>query len=226
MAEISKITLPSGNTYDIKDAYARQLIAGGLSFIVAWNGTAAPVVADIPAGVTVTYNGTDYTGTLAAADAEVGSFYLVKSSSQGDDLNKYSEYAVVGRGDDRSWEKMGDTSLDLSSLGDLAYYDSVSLSKGSGQNVLGSDATFTTSVTPTTANIPNVTSAGAASTWAFGLGSGSDAETLIISGANGSAPTLGTAISAVTGISSATTVPSDKDEVKVAVYGDLSVSVS
>lgn len=29
MADISKITLPSGNTYDIKDAVARQAIAGG-----------------------------------------------------------------------------------------------------------------------------------------------------------------------------------------------------
>lgn len=35
MADISKITLPSGNTYDIKDAVARQMISGGVSFIVA-----------------------------------------------------------------------------------------------------------------------------------------------------------------------------------------------
>lgn len=35
MAEISKITLPSGNTYDLKDAVARQMISGGVSFIVA-----------------------------------------------------------------------------------------------------------------------------------------------------------------------------------------------
>lgn len=35
MADISKITLPSGNTYDIKDAVARELIAGGISFSVA-----------------------------------------------------------------------------------------------------------------------------------------------------------------------------------------------
>lgn len=39
MADISKIKMPSGNTYDIKDAVARQAIAGGVSFIVAWNGT-------------------------------------------------------------------------------------------------------------------------------------------------------------------------------------------
>ena len=82
MADISKITLPSGNTYDIKDAYARQLLAGGLKFVVCWDGTAAPVVANIPAGVIVTYNGTDYTGTKAASTAEPLTFYLVKSSTQ------------------------------------------------------------------------------------------------------------------------------------------------
>ena len=35
MADISKITLPSGHTYEIKDAVARQMISGGVSF--NWN---------------------------------------------------------------------------------------------------------------------------------------------------------------------------------------------
>ena len=69
MAEISKITLPSGNTYDIKDATAREMISGGVSFVIAWNG-GSPTVANIPAGVKVVYNGTTYTGTLDADDAE------------------------------------------------------------------------------------------------------------------------------------------------------------
>lgn len=312
MAEISKITLPSGNTYDLKDAYARELIAGGVSFIVAWNGTSAPVAANIPAGVVVNYEGTSYTGTLAAADAQVGAFYLVKSSTQTEILDIYDEYAVITVGTTKSWEKLGDTQIDISNLGALAYKDTVTLSKGSGDNVLGeattftagssavtftggttdtvlgSNATFTTTVTPNTTNIkatasgtavgangtaaaitgfgahttdkalgsdatftttvtpsvkwitidrstnaavgasgsdtfvksypgttsklatttvpnvtgntdvsiPNVTSAGSASTWSFAMGTGNDAETLIISGANGAAPTLGTNLSA------------------------------
>jgi hypothetical protein len=114
----------------------------------------------------------------------------------------------------------------------LAWKDTVTLSKGSGDGVLGSDATFTTTVTPTTTNIkatasgtavgadgtetfvksypgatsklatttvPNVTSAGSASTWSFAMGTGTDSETLIISGANGAAPTLGTAKTVATG---------------------------
>lgn len=256
MAEISKITLPSGNSYDLKDAVARQAIAGGMSKIIAWNGTSTPVVANIPEGVVVTYNGTNYTGTLAAADADVTGFYFVYSGTQEDSHDIYDEYTVVGSGANKSWEKIGDTQLDLSDLGALAYKDNVTLSKGSGDNVLGeattftaaassvsfsggttdkvlgSDATFTTTVTPTTTNIkatasgaavgadgtdtfvksypgatsklatttvPNVTSAGSASTWSFAMGTGADAETLIISGGNGTAPTLGTAKTVATG---------------------------
>ena len=32
MADISKIKLPSGNEYNLKDEVARQAIAGGISF--------------------------------------------------------------------------------------------------------------------------------------------------------------------------------------------------
>ena len=50
-----------------------------------------------------------------------------------------------------------------------------------------------------TTSVPNVTSAGSASTWNFEMGTGENAETLIISGVNSVAPTLGTAITAATG---------------------------
>lgn len=227
MAEISKITLPSGNTYDIKDATARELIAGGLSFNVVWDGTSAPVVANIPAGVVVTYNGTDYTGTMAVSSAEAGTFYLVKS---GTSPNAYDEYVVAGPSGGRFWEKLGGKDIDLSNLGALAYKDNVTLSKGSGDNVLGEATSFTAAasavsfaahttdnfvksvsavtgkkmVTTTVPNvtgntdvsIPNVTNAGSASTWNFAMGTGTAAETLIISGGNSTAPTLGTALSA------------------------------
>jgi len=35
MPEISRVQLPSGGIYDIKDATARQMISGGVSFIIA-----------------------------------------------------------------------------------------------------------------------------------------------------------------------------------------------
>lgn len=255
MPDISKLKLPSGNTYDIKDAVARQAIAGGVSYIIAWDGASTPVVADIPAGVVVTYNGTDYTGTLDADDSQAGAFFLVKNSA--DESNDiYDEYVAVGTTGSKTWERLGSSSINLSDLGALAYKDTVTLSKGSGDvvlgeattftnsssavtfsggttdKVLGSDATFTTTVTPTTTRIkatasggtvgadgtdtfvksypgatsklatttvPNVTSAGTASTWSFAMGTGADAETLIISGANSTAPTLGTAKTVATG---------------------------
>ena len=264
MADISKITLPSGNTYNIKDAVAREAIAGGVSFIIAWSGNTTPVPANIPAGVVVTYNGTNYTGTLSADSSQAGAFYLVKSSTQAATLDVYDEYVAIGTTGNKSWERLGDTQISLSDLGALAYKDnatgtatasssSVTFSGGTTDTVLGSDATFTTTVTPSTTNIkatasgtavgangtaaaitgfgthstetfvksvtadttkklvtttvpnvtgntnvtiPNVTSVGAASTWAFAMGSGDDAETLIISGTNSTAPTLGTALSA------------------------------
>lgn len=284
---ISKITLPSGNTYELKDAVARQMIAGGISFVVCWDGESAPDVTKIPAGVKVVYNETEYVGTMAASTAAAMTFYLIKSATQESENDYYDEYVVIkfGAGTESdpfvySWEKLGDTRIDLSDLGDLAYLDNVTLSKGEGANVLGAnttisasssavsfeahttksvlgaDATFSTSVTPATTNIkatasgaaistsgdtfvksypgassklattsikgvagtekadkisdkvskklattsvPNVTSVGAAATWNFAMGTDANAETLIISGGNGSAPTLGSAITAATG---------------------------
>lgn len=50
-----------------------------------------------------------------------------------------------------------------------------------------------------TTTVPNVTSVGAASTWSFSMGTGDHTNALIISGGNGSAPTLGTAKTVATG---------------------------
>ena len=113
MADISKITLPSGNTYDIKDAVAREMISGGVSFIVAWDGTGTPDATAIPKGVVAG----GVTGTLEAADAQSGAFYLVKSSTtpSSQTLDVYDEYVVVGS-NTKTWEKIGDTRLNLSDV--------------------------------------------------------------------------------------------------------------
>lgn len=181
---ISKVKLPSGNTYYIKDEEAREILAAGMSFVIAWDGASTPVPANIPAGVVVNYEGTNYTGTLAASSGTPNTFYLIKERN-----NVYSEYVRVRTGEEGSytysWERLGDTSLDLSDLGELAYKDEVKIIKGSGASVLGasttftapasavtfsggttdkvlgSDATFTTTVTPTTTNI-KATASGAA----------------------------------------------------------------
>ena len=142
---IDRITLPSGNTYYIADREIRdvvdtlsQAIAGGVSFVIAWDGTSAPVVANIPAGVVVTYEGTNYTGTLSTSSAQAGAFYLVKSATQaGGALDKYDEYVPVGAEGSKTWEKVGDTQLDLTNV-----VTGVSLTKQT-DTVIGTDATFT-----------------------------------------------------------------------------------
>lgn len=295
MNYISKIQLPSGNTYYVKDEFARQVLAGGITYIIAWDGTVEPDISAIPAGITVVYNGVQYTGTLDANNAIVGGFYLVKSS-QGN-TGYYSNYVPVGQTGLKTWGKLGDIVLDLSNLGSLAYLDSVVIDKGVGKNVLGENTEFTNSpsevtfngtihepvlgadtqfnvtqpevtmtqntmyvkaeadntevgadgtasvirqynpttdtfvksvsaennkhlvtreivasdgveevskVTPTTSklvttSVPNVTNPGRPSTFTFSLGSDVDAKTLIISGDNSVAPTLGLPIVAATG---------------------------
>lgn len=243
MPDIKKITLPSGNTYDIVDAGARELISA-LSGSTAFLGLTTTALTDGATTNPITVNGSSVTATT-------GNIVVYESA----------EFIWDGA----KWVEFGD----LSSLGDLAYKDtaSVSFSGGTTDKCLGSDATFTTSVTPTTTNIkatasgtvvgasstdkclgsdatfttsvtpttsklvttsvPNVTAAGSASTWSFTMGTGTDSETLIISGANSTAPTLGTAITAATGslaangggasvatgITSATTTTNSKDEV-------------
>lgn len=167
MADISKIKLPSGNEYNIKDEQARtdigilntavashsteiselqQMIAGGVSFNIVWTAadyasTSAPTAAKkstIPSGVIVYYNNgaNSTTGTLAASDETIGKFYLIYSKTQAGTLDVFDEYVTVGE-TTKSWEKIGDTLIDLSGV-----VTNVTLDKQT-DTVIGSGATFT-----------------------------------------------------------------------------------
>ena len=115
MPDISKITLPSGNTYDIKDATARQLISGGISFNVVWSAadyasSTAPTsgkLSSIPKGVVVQYNsgavGATGTGTLAPSSDTIAKFYLVYSKVNESDLDRYDEYVTIEGTEDQYW---------------------------------------------------------------------------------------------------------------------------
>ena len=119
MAEISKITLPSGTTYDIKDATARQMASAGVSFTLCTSAS------NTPKDVTWDNSGTTVTGTLAASASTTGVFYLVPASTSGA-KDVYAEYVTIVNGSTYSWEKIGTTDIDLANLGDLAYKDSAS----------------------------------------------------------------------------------------------------
>ena len=90
--------------------YGQSSPIGGSSYIVSWDGESAPVIADIPAGVVVTYNGTSYTGTLAASTATKGPIYLVADSA---DPDKKTMYITAVSGGNYVWTKIGSTEVDL-----------------------------------------------------------------------------------------------------------------
>lgn len=130
MADISRITLPNGVTYDIKDSVARSAIAQGISFHIATDA------ATTPAGVTWDNDGTIITGTLVAS-ADTTGFYLVPAkNASGKDI--YSEYVAVDNGG-YFWERLGDTDFSIEELIDLIDVE-LTLTKDS---VLGADTTFT-----------------------------------------------------------------------------------
>ena len=120
---IKKIKLPSGNEYFLADREAReeietlaQTVAGGVSFEICWNGTSVPDPSKIPAGVVVIDQGITYTGTLSANSAQPGVFYLVHSSTQPSGMDVYDEYVPVGSSGNKTWEKIGDTQVDISNV--------------------------------------------------------------------------------------------------------------
>lgn len=119
MADISKITLPSGSTYDIKDAAARAAIAA----LQNTENVLSTDAASTPYGVQWKDGSTTITGTLVASAETTKKIYLVPNN--GDESgNSYDEYLTVKIGNDYSWEKIGSTKVDLSGLGDLAYKNS------------------------------------------------------------------------------------------------------
>lgn len=100
MAEISRITLPSGTTYDLKDATARAAIAGGTSFL----GVTTTELTDGSEATTIVVGGNNVTAVNGGM-AIYGTKEFVYSTS------------------DNKWHEFGDTT----DLGALAYKDSVSV---------------------------------------------------------------------------------------------------
>ena len=102
MAEISKITLPSGTTYDLKDATARSQIAA-LSNYTAFAGVTTTALTDGSTTSTIVVGGNDVT-------AQTGM------------IATYGSKEFVWNGS--AWQEFGD----LSALGNLAYSDTASAS--------------------------------------------------------------------------------------------------
>lgn len=118
MSEISKITLPTGTSYDIKDATAReqisQIAAAGLSYTV---------VESLP----------------TASASTMGVIYMV-ADTHSDSNDIYDEWLTLRNGTSGSytysWEKIGNTDVDLSN-----YVTDVTLNKQTATVSTGVSAT-------------------------------------------------------------------------------------
>lgn len=103
MAELWKITLPSGNTYELKDKYARDLIAQLLNFNHYLGVTTTELVED------------DTTNPITISGESV-------TATEGDVVTLSSDNSEMIFNSLGKWQKFGT----LSGLGLLAYKDSAS----------------------------------------------------------------------------------------------------
>lgn len=115
MPEISKITLPSGTTYDLADAHARELIEN-LSGFTKFLGVTTTALTDGATTNPITINSESVTASSG-------------------DIATYNAKEFIFNG--TSWAEFGD----LSALGTLAYKNSISVSTTAAGSV--SAPTFT-----------------------------------------------------------------------------------
>lgn len=201
MPDISKITLPSGTSYDIKDATAREAIANlqNIENILSTNA------ATTPEGVVWNNNGTTITGTLIASNETVKKIYLVPNGNTTDQKNIYKEYLTIRVGNTYKWEMIGTTEANLSNLGNLAYKDSASTSYTPTGSVSAP------AITLSKTNIQTINSVGALPSCTFPAFTASVAnENLTLAWANGSfdagsLPTKNSEISVATDVNTVST---------------------
>lgn len=131
---IGRMKLTSGNYVYFKDIDARSDIStlqGDVSALQSavdqlnsFEYTVCTNAANTPAGVK--WGSPQITGTLVASADTMYKIYLVPSENAQGDV--YDEYITVKNGTAYSWEKLGDTSVNLDALGEMAYCDTASAS--------------------------------------------------------------------------------------------------
>lgn len=211
MADISKITLPSGTTYDIKDARARELI-GSLSGALTYLGITTTELVDGSTASPIVIGGTSVTPKAG-------------------DIAAYGNSEFVWSDVESKWREFGSTG----SLKALAFKDSASGSYTPAGTVsqptfTGTKATISSSFTPAgsvaiskgtgtanytpqgTVSAPDVTiRANSASVKPFGstgtlpsFTASVSGETLSLGFSAGTLPSAGEAVNVITAIGSAT----------------------
>lgn len=157
---LTQLELPSGSTYDLVDAGARDLIAA----INNWDYVISTNAATTPKGITWYDGSTLITGTLVASKSTMYKIYLVPNSDEPDSDSEepddmYREYITMNpSGSTYQWEKFGSIHLpDMSqylknkvghegdTAGDLAY-------KNTASGSVTVPKTYTTTTTTTVAS--------------------------------------------------------------------------
>jgi len=176
MPELSRITLPSGTTYDLKDATARAAIAGGTSFL----GITTTALTDGSTISTITIGG-------ESVSAVNGGIAI------------YNSKEFIYADTDSSWHEIGDTG----NLGDLAYKDTASASYTPAGGVskptfTGTEGNLSVTGTPTGSittgtGTANYTPAGSVSTPTITVTPSTVSKYVAASATGGGSATAGTA---------------------------------
>lgn len=211
MAEISKITLPSGITYDIKDAAAREAI-NGLTGAMHYLGVTTSAITDGSSTNPIVIGGT----SITAKNGDV-IIYDTREYVFSDSDNKWHEFGSTGSLKGLAFKDTASGSLTPSGsvsaptfTGKQATINSsftpagtVAISKGNGTanyTPQGSVSTPTVTVTPNTTTVNSITGVGSLPNLTTSVAN----ETLTIGWSAGSLPTKGNNTTVVTGIKSAT----------------------
>lgn len=140
MADISRITLPSGTTYDIKDAVARQSITG-LTGAMHYGGITTTTLSDGATTATISIDNSDVTLTAANAGTVV--------------INGEKEYVWNGT----KWQEFGSTG----SLKALAFKDSATVTgTAAAQKFTGTEGSVSVTGAFTAQTVPVTTTTGTA----------------------------------------------------------------
>ena len=179
MADISKITLPSGSVYNIKDAQARSdiesirsAVSGGVSFL----------------GITTTELTDGATTTTVVIDGN-------NISAINGGIAIYGNNEFIYADSDSKWHKLGSAD----DLGALAHKDTAT----GTYTPAGSINTPTITVTPNTTVVNSITAVGSLPAWSATVSN----ENLTISWDEGALPTKGENTTVATGIQSASSDP-------------------
>ena len=173
MADISKVTLPSGTTYNLKDAQARSdieeirgSIAGGVSFL----------------GITST----------ALTDGAAINPIVIDGNSVpafNGDIAIYGDNEFIFSSSDSKWHKLGPAG----EFKALAYKDTAT----ANYTPTGSVSTPTVTIDPSTETVNSITGVGSLPSWAATVSN----ETLSFSWSTGSLPTKGADQTVITDVS-------------------------